>query len=86
MDFGDRGADNINIAGRTPLVVNTIHIHFTEENGETVNRIVEFAGTGGSEVCEQSFRIERLRGKGKLELIFLPGSNFDLEYIQFVRG
>ena len=35
---------------------------------------------------EQTFPIERLCGKGKIELIFLPGSNFDLEAIQFARG
>lgn len=45
-----------------------------------MNRIVEFAKDGGE---TQTFSIERLRGKGKVELIFLPGSNFDLESIQF---
>lgn len=86
MDFGSRGADEVTIMGRTPLAVNTIHIHFTDESGETVNRIVEFAGTGKQETSEQTFRIEKLTGKGKIELIFLPGSSFDFEYIQFGRG
>lgn len=80
MDFGPEGAGGVAICGRTPLTVNTIHIHFTDESGETVNRIVEFAKDGGE---TQTFSIERLRGKGKVELIFLPGSNFDLESIQF---
>ncbi|MCM1193359.1 MAG: DUF4982 domain-containing protein [Butyrivibrio sp.] len=80
MDFGPEGAGSVSICGRTPLAVNTIHIHFTDEAGETVNRIVEFAGDGGE---MQTFSIERLRGKGKVELIFLPGSNFDLESVQF---
>ncbi len=81
MDFGRPGADRVMICGRTPLPANTIHIHFTEESGETVNRIVEFRGDGGK---EQIFPIERLQGKGKIELVFLPGSNFDLEAIQFI--
>ncbi len=80
MDFGQPGADRVMICGWTPLPANTIHIHFTEETGETVNRIVEFRGDGGK---EQTFRIQRLQGKGKIELVFLPGSNFDLEAIQF---
>lgn len=80
MDFGRKGTESVTICGRTPLAVNTIHIHFTDESGETANRIVEFAGDGGG---TQTFSIERLRGKGKVELIFLPGCNFDLESIQF---
>ncbi|MCM1058125.1 MAG: DUF4982 domain-containing protein [Firmicutes bacterium] len=82
MDFGPEGAGSVTICGRTPLTANTIHIHFTDESGETVNRIVEFAGDGGE---TQTFSIERLRGKGKVELIFLPGSSFDLESVQFTR-
>ena len=83
MDFGQQGADCVTICGRTPLAANTIHIHFTDEAGETVNRIVEFAGTGSAECKPQTFSVEKLRGKGKIELIFLPGCNFDLEYLQF---
>lgn len=86
MDFGDTGADRVSFTGYTPLAGNTIHIHFTDESGETVNRIVEFAGSDKQTSCEQTFRIERLKGRGKIELIFLPGSNFDLESIQFHRG
>lgn len=80
MDFGAEGAERVTFCGRTPLATNTIHIHFTNESGETVNRIVEFAGDGGA---EQTFPIEKLCGKGKVELIFLPGCNFDLESVQF---
>lgn len=86
MDFGEKGTERVTVCGSTPLAVNTIHLHFTDENGETANRILEFEGSGKSTAEEQSFRIERLKGKGKLELIFLPGSSFELEYIQFERG
>lgn len=82
MDFGEAGAQSVTLWGSTPLAANTIHIHFTDETGETVNRIVEFKG--GEK--EQTFPIEKLCGKGKIELIFLPGSNFDLEAIQFAPG
>lgn len=85
MDFGAEGAGSVIICGRTPLAANTIHIHFTDETGETVSRIVEFAGTGGQDCEEQTFSIEPLKGKGRIELIFLPGCNFDLEYLQFGR-
>lgn len=85
MDFGTEGAGSVTVCGRTPLAANTIHIHFTDETGETVNRIVEFAGKGGQGCEEQTFSIDKLRGKGRIELIFLPGCNFDLEYLQFGR-
>lgn len=85
MDFGVEGSTKVTVCGYTPLSVNTIHVHFTGENGETVNRILEFKGTGEKDGGEQSFQIEKLQGAGKLELIFLPGSNFDIEFIQFHR-
>lgn len=83
MDFGEEGTREITVCGSTVLSANTIHVHFTDEAGETVNRILEFAGGGGP---EQNFFIEPLRGKGSVELIFLPGSQFDLEYFQFKEG
>lgn len=84
MDFGKDGAKGLTICGGTALTGNTIHLHFTDEAGVTTNHILEFAGTDG--ICkEQSFLLEGLKGKGKIELIFLPGSSFDLEYLQFDR-
>lgn len=83
MDFMDEGCQNVTICGNTPLLVNTIHIHFTNEYGEVLNQIIEFKGNGTQNMEEQSFVIEKLMGKGKIELIFLPGSKFNFEYIKF---
>ncbi len=83
MDFGTCGTEQLLICGRTPLVGNTIHIHFTNEDGETIGRMVEFKGSGTGEYNEQSFAIEKIQGKGRLEFIFLPGSQFDMEYFHF---
>ena len=83
MDFGEAGACKVTVYGNTPLAVNTIHIHFTNEAGETVNRILEFQGNQEKQLQEQEFAIEPVRGKGKLELIFLPGSCFDFGAIRF---
>lgn len=85
MDFGENGTDSVVICGCTPLKVNSIHIHFTDASGEMVNRILEFAGENGEEK-EQAFAIEKLTGCGKVELIFLPGSCFDLVSVRFVRS
>lgn len=83
MDFGAEGVTSITVCGYTPLERNTIHIHFTNEAGETVNRIIEFRGSGEKAYSEQSFTFEKLTGKGKVEFIFLPGSHFDFAYLQF---
>lgn len=84
MDFGERGTESVVICGRTPLERNSIHIHFTDLQGETVNRILEFAGGNGEET-EQAFAIEKLTGRGRVEFIFLPGSCFDLISVRFER-
>lgn len=83
IDFGETGAAEVVICGHTSLKGNTIHLRFTPEGGESINRMAEFAGTG--DYSEQSFAIERLKGKGRLDIIFLPGSRFDLKYVHF-RG
>lgn len=83
MDFGTCGAGEVLICGRTPLVGNTIHIHFTGQDGETIGRMVEFQGSGTEDYTEQRFAIERIQGKGRLEFIFLPGSQFDMEFFHF---
>lgn len=82
MDFGEGGAESVTICGCTPLERNSIHIHYTNQWGETVNRILEFAGDDGKE-HEQTFSIEKLAGCGKVEIIFLPGSCFNLVSVQF---
>ena len=84
MDFGENGASGLTICGGTALAGNTIHLHFTDETGTTTNYILEFTGTGGAG-REQTFALDGLKGKGKIELIFLPGSSFDLEYLQFQK-
>lgn len=85
MDFGKDGATGITISGYTPLEGNSIHIHFTNESGETINRIVEFKGTGEMGYTEQKFEFEKLTGKGKVEFIFLPGSIFNFDYFRFEK-
>lgn len=81
MDFGEEGACRVTLWGRSPLPGNTIHLHFTDSQGEMAARVLEVPGTEDYE--PQSFPIEPLSGRGTLELIFLPGSNYDLEAVRF---
>lgn len=81
MDFGREGVNAIAIWGRTPLAGNTAHINFTDEQGNSVRRILEIKGT--REYEKQIISFENLCGKGKAEFIFLPGTEFDMKAFQF---
>ncbi|MBP5280977.1 MAG: DUF4982 domain-containing protein [Lachnospiraceae bacterium] len=86
MDFGETGATGITICGWTPLEVNTIHLRFRPEDGSEVQaRMVEFAGTGKNVYGEQSFTFQKISGKGRLDLVFLPGCQFNLESLRFQK-
>ena len=76
MDFGEEGAVGIELTGRSKLAGNTIHILFTTEDGELQRRVLEVKGTAGYKA--QHFDFEPLMGKGKIEFVFLPGSDFDM--------
>lgn len=83
MDFTTIGVNRISICGRTRNPMDTIHIHFTTEQGETYHRIVEY--NQEREYEEKIFTMETLYGRGRVEFIFLPGSDFDFHYFQFHR-
>ncbi len=82
MDFGEEGAGKVVICGHTPLAKNTIHIRFTKD-GETQVQIVEFAKSADYE--EQHFTLEPMPGRYNMEVVFLPGSNFNFHSIQFQK-
>ncbi len=79
------GAKKIRIFGTTDLDRCTIRIQFTCEDGE-VQRMLEFEKNEGTSVSFRDIDIEELKGKGKLEFIFLPGSRFTLKGFCFIKG
>lgn len=83
MDFGEKGATGIHLTGRSKLAGNTIHILFTPEDGELQRRVLEVKGTADYE--PQHFCFASLTGKGKVEFVFLPGSDFDMESFCFCK-
>ena len=84
MDFGEKGTTGIELTGRSSLAGNTIHILFTPDKGELQRRVLEVKGTADYE-C-QGFTFEPLMGKGRIEIVFLPGSDFDMMSFVFVQG
>lgn len=79
MDFGEKGAGSLTLWGNTELKKNTIHVHFTAKTGNVVNSILEYPNGTDS----MTFPIEGFCGKGRVEFIFLPGSSFNMQAVQF---
>lgn len=85
MNF-THGMHKITICGRSVLEKNTIHVRFANEEG-TENRIAEFimphTVENGDGYVEQSFELENIEGSYSVNLVFLPGCNFDLKWFRF---
>lgn len=80
MDFGTEGTKQITLYCSTPLSVNPVQLRFTGNEGSSI-QVLEVKQS--SEYGEQSFQIEPLKGNGKVEFIFLPGSKFNFMWFQF---
>ncbi len=80
MDFGEKGATKVTVCGKSRLPMNTIHIRFNTENGD-VNEVAEFAGA--DEYVERTFPFSKVNGKATVNLVFLPGCEFDFKWFRF---
>ncbi|MCR4762049.1 MAG: DUF4982 domain-containing protein [Lachnospiraceae bacterium] len=87
MDFGEEEVRGIRITGRGRLA-NSIHVHFSGAAGEELQQLIEFPAE--SDFTEHIFALDELPGGGvrgawDISLIFLPGSDMDLQSFQFER-
>lgn len=82
MDFGERTCVVIEITGRSPIEKNAIHVRTSNGTNETLN-IAEFPYS--DDYVTKRFPVNVLSGSQTVTLLFLPGSNFDLKGIRFVR-
>ena len=80
MDFGEVGATKLIICGCTRNDKDSIHLVF--EGDHPAREILEFSGEGRKEL---SYEIAPVKGVNKVSLVFLPGTNFDLEYLKFMH-
>ncbi len=83
MDFGETGICGIKICGRTPLARQAVHIRFLTPEGER-RQLVEFLHT--EEMNEMEFSLECMTGIQDVAFVFLPGSQFDFQWFQFVKS
>ena len=81
MDFGEEGTAGIRICGRAPESGNSLHIRFSKGEEES-KQLVEFPMCG--EYIEKEFSLTPVKGKWDVSFVFLPGSCFDLQSVQFL--
>lgn len=83
MDFGETGSAALEVTGSSDLASNSIHLMF--ESGEgTVRELLEFPGPCREET--KLFRFAEQKGLKRVTLMFLPGSEFDLASIRFLKA
>ena len=81
MDFGEEGTAGVRICGRAPESSNSLHIRFSQGE-EEIKQLVEFPMCG--EYTEKAFFLTPVKGKWNVSFVFLPGSCFDLQSVQFL--
>lgn len=81
MDFGEEGTAGIRICGRALESSNSLHIRFLQGEEES-KQLVEFPMCG--EYIEKEFSLTPVKGKWDVSFVFLPGSCFDLQSVQFL--
>lgn len=83
MDFTSEGASKIVVYGRSPIEKNTIHVRFSNSEGESNNQLIEFTSTEG--YMQREFRLDKITENQKVTFIFLPGCNFDFGWFRFEK-
>lgn len=80
MDF-DKPATKLILTGSSPIDRNTLHLRFTDQQGNATTQSLEFLQSDGYE--QRVFPLEPISGRGTVEFVFLPGSKFDFEAFRF---
>lgn len=85
MHFDKDGFRQITIHGRSHIEMNTIHVRFAPADGSDniINQIIDFPYSDEPQTL--TFDLEPVYGDYQLNLIFLPGCKFDLEWLQISK-
>ena len=81
FDFSSFKPKKLLLKGRSALPVNSINLLFKGEDGSEKRSLCEFEGA--KDYTVRAFPTEGLCGKGTLEFVFLPGSDFDFMSFRF---
>ena len=77
MDFGEKGADSVCLCTRSAQAINSVQLLIDGQR-----EMLEIAGTAAYSATTHALG-ERVYGKKTVTLIFLPGTDIDLEWISF---
>ncbi len=83
MDFGTEGASRVVLCWRSAQPKNSIQLLFADDHGER-REMVEVRASEGYTHAAFSLSIAAT-GKKTVSLLFLPGCNLDLAWIEFIR-
>ena len=81
MNF-DEGMSSVIICGRSHKEITSVHLVFEDESSN-IRQMVEIPFS--KEYKEFNLPLQDLRINGKVSLVFLPGSDFDLKWFKFIR-
>lgn len=79
----DEGVSSLRIIGRSNNEKSSLHVLFVEE--EVIRREM-FDIPFSDDYQEYNFNIPNIQTKGSINLVFLPGSNFDLKEFEFTKA
>jgi beta-galactosidase len=82
MHFAEETIRSIKICGRSPIPQNSIHIKLRSKEREHT-LIAEFKQS--AEYTEMEFPVNLQIGTADITFMFLPGSNFDFKWFQFIK-
>ena len=83
MDFGDTGTSSVSLSWRADIPVNSVQLVFSEGDDKILKTLLV---EGSENYTSAVFPLgETITGKKTVSLIFLPGSNIDIAWIQFQR-
>lgn len=81
MDFGTNGTDKVALSWRSKISKNSIQFVFADDKDE-IRQMIEVTNTDG--YSNAVFQLnERMMGNKTVSLIFLPGCDIDIQWIQF---
>ena len=83
MDFGEKGAGRVALSWRSGLAGNAVQLVFAGAEGESKKMI----DVGRAKAYESGvFSLgEKVTGLKDVSLVFLPGCQLDLQWIQFME-
>lgn len=83
MDFGAPERLFLTVSGRADSRNNTLQLRMTNAKGETTVTALECPASDAP--CDYRFAVPAMTGECTVRIIFLPGSRFDLDSIQFTH-